>query len=197
VLVNGQPVPLIGPSGPLSSGSFVTLNATRYLAQGIGIPTGLGGTGTPLPDEVILDPNKLAIIRDHVTADNQAIADICGMANIPVLDVNSLLREFATTGRDVAGITYNSAFLTGGIFSYDGVHPTEMGYALVTNEWIRVINANGGSLPPLDLGPFAFRSDRRLAASSLAGGPPPGLPVEFSREAYQQLLAFFPRVDGR
>ncbi|HWW95780.1 MAG TPA: SGNH/GDSL hydrolase family protein, partial [Vicinamibacteria bacterium] len=127
VLINGQPVPLIGPNGPLSSGSFVTLNATQYLAQGIGIPTGLGGTGAPLPDEVILDPNKLAVIRDHVTADNQAIADICRLANIPVLDVNSLLREFATTGRDVAGITYTSAFLTGGIFSYDGVHPTEMG----------------------------------------------------------------------
>jgi lysophospholipase L1-like esterase len=197
VLVMGQPVPLIGPNGPLSSGSFVTLNASRYLAQGIGIPTGLGGTGAPLPDEVILDPNKLAIIRDHVSADNQAIADICGIANIPVLDVNSLLREFATTGRDVGGITYSSAFLTGGIFSYDGVHPTEMGYALVTNEWIRVINANGGSLPPLDLGPFAFRSDRRVAASSFAGSPPPGLPVELSREAYEQLLAFFPRVDGR
>src|SRR5258708_11743287 len=35
-----------------------------------------------------------------------SIADICRLANIPVLDVNSLLREFATTGRDVAGITY-------------------------------------------------------------------------------------------
>jgi lysophospholipase L1-like esterase len=198
VLVNGQPVPLIGPNGPLSSGSYVTLNATQYLAQGIGIPTGLGGTGAPLPDQVILDPNKLAIIRDHVTADNQAIADICRLANIPVLDVNSLLREFATTGRDVAGITYSSAYLTGGIFSYDGVHPTEMGYALVTNEWIRVINANGGSLPPLDLGPFAFRSGRRLAASSLGNGAPAWAPpFEFSREAYEQLRALFPRVDGR
>jgi lysophospholipase L1-like esterase len=196
VVINGQPVPLIGPNGPLSSGSFVTLNATQYLAQGIGIPTGLGGTGAPLPDEVILDPNKLAVIRDHVTADNQAIADICRLANIPVLDVNKLLREFATTGRDVAGITYSSAFLTGGIFSYDGVHPTEMGYALVTNEWINVINANGGSLPPLDLGPFAFRSGRRLAASSLGGGAP-AAPFEFSREAYEQLRALFPRVDGR
>jgi lysophospholipase L1-like esterase len=198
VLVNGQPVPLIGPNGPLSSGSFVTLNATQFLAQGIGIPAGLGGTGAPLPDEVILDPNKLAIIRDHVSADNQAITDICALANIPVLDVNSLLREFATTGRDVGGITYSSAFLTGGIFSYDGVHPTEMGYALVTNEWIRVINANGGSLPLLDLGPFAFRSGRSVGASSYMGGPPAaGLPFELSREAYQQLLAFFPRVDGR
>jgi lysophospholipase L1-like esterase len=196
VLVGGQPVPLIGPNGPLTSGTYVTLNATQYLAQGIGIPTGLGGTGAPLPDEVILDPNKLAVIRDHVTANNQAISDICRLAGIPVLDVNSLLREFATTGRNVGGITYTSAFLTGGIFSYDGVHPTEMGYALVTNEWIRLINANGGSLPPLDLGPFIFRSGRRVAAASYVGGPP-AAGFELSREAYQQLLAFFPRVDGR
>jgi long-chain fatty acid transport protein len=197
VLINGQPVPLIGPNGPVPPGSFVTLNATQYLAQGIGIPTGLGGTGAPLPDNVILDPTKVAIIRDHVNQDNQAIADICQLANIPVLDINSLLKEFATTGRDVGGIVYSSAFLTGGIFGYDGVHPTEMGYAIVANEWVRVINANGGSLSPVDLSSFVFSSPTAARVGVTASSQAPRPPIEFSRAASEQLLALFPRVDGR
>ncbi|HEU0092705.1 MAG TPA: SGNH/GDSL hydrolase family protein, partial [Vicinamibacteria bacterium] len=151
VLVGGARVPLIGPSGSLPSTALVTLAASTLLGQGIGIPTALGGTGAPLPDEVVLDPSEIAIIQDHVAANNQAIREICGAANIPVLDVNGLLRELATTGRHVGGITLNSAFLSGGVFSYDGIHPNDVGYALMANEFIRVINASGGSLTPVDL----------------------------------------------
>jgi hypothetical protein len=176
----------------------VTLNATQYLVQGIGIPAALGGTGAPLPDAVILDPTKVAIIRDHVNADNQAIADICSLASIPVVDINGVLKDFAANGRDVGGITYTSTYLTGGLFSYDAVHPTEMGYALITNEWIRVINANGGNLPVVDLEPFVFSAPGAGRVSAASRRPSPGNPgFEFTREAYEQLLAFFPRVDGR
>ena len=42
VLVNGQPVPLLGPNGPLPTGSYVLLTAASWLAQGYGIPA-LGG----------------------------------------------------------------------------------------------------------------------------------------------------------
>src|SRR5262249_46785952 len=77
VMVNGPNVPLLGPAGPLSPDTFVTLAAGALLAQGVGIPTALGGKGTPLPDEVILDPAEVSIIRQHVADDNQAIQDIC------------------------------------------------------------------------------------------------------------------------
>ena len=62
-----------------------------------------------------------------------------------MLDVNALHeRDLDASGRIVGGVTYTSSFLTGGIFSYDGVHPTDLGYAIIANEWIRLINANGG-----------------------------------------------------
>ena len=77
VLVGGNRVPLIGPSGPLPSTALVTLAASTLLAQGIGIPSALGGRGTALPDEVVLDPTEIATIQDHVDQDNQAIKDIC------------------------------------------------------------------------------------------------------------------------
>ena len=198
VLIGGARVPLIGPSGSLPSTALVTLAASTLLGQGIGIPTALGGTGAPLPDEVVLDPSEIAIIQDHVAANNQAIREICGAANIPVLDVNGLLRELATTGRHVGGITLNSAFLVGGVFSYDGIHPNDVGYALMANEFIGVINANGGSLPPVDLGAV-------LGVTGAAAGGAPArrpsssdwVPFEFSMDAYANLLEAFPRLDRR
>ncbi len=200
VLVGGARVPLIGPSGSLPSTALVTLAASTLLGQGIGIPTALGGTGAPLPDEVVLDPSEIAIIQDHVAANNQAIREICGAANIPVLDVNGLLRELATTGRHVGGITLNGAFLSGGVFSYDGIHPNDVGYALMANEFIRVINASGGSLPPVDLGAVlgvTGASAGGVSASAQRPSSSEGVPFEFSMDAYANLLEAFPRLDQR
>lgn len=198
VLVNGQRVPLLGPNGPLPPTAFVTLAASTLLAQGVGVPTAFGGTGTALPDEVILDPGEVAVIRDYVAVNNQAIRDICAAAQVPVLDVHGLLTDIAGPGRHVAGVILTAAFLSGGIFSYDGVHPTDLGYAVVANEWIRVINENGGSLPSVNLGPYlgALSPAAGVGAGSQAAGfARSAHEVEFTEEAYRRLLAVFPEVD--
>ena len=182
VQVNGASVPLIGPSGPLPSNTLVTLAAASLLAKGVGIPKELGGAGTPLPDEVLLDANERSVIREHVAADNQAIADVCAAARIPVVDLNAVLNELNARGREVGGIHLTSDFLTGGIFSYDGIHLTDLGYAIVANEWIDVINErSGGSLPLVDLSPF-------LSASAATRQP---ARVEFSQEAWDNLREIF------
>ena len=178
----------------------MTLAASSLLAQGIGIPAAVGGTGTPLPDEVVLDPSEIAIIQDHVNADNQSIRDICGAANIPVLDIHALLTELATTGRKVGGVTLTSAFLSGGVFSYDGVHPNDIGYALVANEFIRVINASGGSLPPVDLAAVlgvTSAASGAVGADAVRASSSEWVPFEFSAEAYLDLLKAFPRLDEK
>jgi lysophospholipase L1-like esterase len=207
VLVDGQPVPLVGPNGPLPPGSYVTLGASSFLAKGIGIPAGLGGTGVPLPDNVVLDPTEVATIRDRVAMNNLAIADICAAAKIPVLDVNAILREISNQGRDLGGVNLSSAFLTGGVFSYDGVHLTDLGYAIVANEWIALINKRGGTLPLVNLAPYfglassgeggrvmAAAGRREVVASGAAALAPR---FEFSEEAYRSLVALFPRLDRR
>ena len=193
IKVNGQPVPLIGPSGPLPSTAYVLLPAGQLLARGEGIPTALGGRGTPLPDEVILDPTETTLIRDRVAAINQMIRDVCSGASVPVVDAFALLNEFATTGRDIGGVHLSSAFLTGGVFGYDGFHLTDLAQAILANEWIRVINANGGNggqdIPELDLAPFMGLGARSAEA------PTPASAFEFSREAYEALLAVYPEVN--
>jgi lysophospholipase L1-like esterase len=200
VLIAGSRVPLLGPEGALPSNSLVTLAASSLLAQGIGIPAVVGGTGTPLPDEVVLNPSEIAIIQDHVNVNNKSISDICGAANIPVLDVQSILTELSTTGIHVGGITLTSSFLSGGAFSYDGVHPNDIGYAVLANEFIRVINASGGSLPAVDLGPVlgvTSASAGTVRADALRASTREWVPFEFSMEAYADLLKAFPRLDEK
>jgi lysophospholipase L1-like esterase len=195
ILANGQPVPLLGPTGPLPTGSLVTLPASALLSQGIGIPAALGGTGLPLPDDVVLDPAEVMAIRDRVNAFNQVIRDVCQQAAVPVLDIHALLDELTTRGREVGGVTLTTALLTGGIFGYDGIHPTELGYALMANEWIAVINANGGRLPLVDLAPFLGLAAQ--AASTRAPAAHPPAPPAFDLWAYAGLLRAFPRLDER
>ncbi|MBN2368940.1 MAG: hypothetical protein JXO72_00465 [Vicinamibacteria bacterium] len=190
MLVNDERVPLIGPTGtPLPSNAFVTLAATRLLANGDGIPSAAGGRGTPLPDEVVLDPNETAIIRERIAENNRAIAQACDAESVPLVDLHAFSREISTTGRVVGGVQMTNAFLTGGVYSYDGIHPTELGYALIANEWIRALNARGASLPLVDLSPWMGRQDQSpgfLAASRAAY-----VPFVFSEEAYRRLLAIF------
>ena len=93
VLVGGNPVALLGPNGPLPPGALVTLGASSLLAQGVGIPTSVGGNGQPLPGEVILDQNEVAVIQERVRVNNQAIRDIASANGATVLDLNAIFTE--------------------------------------------------------------------------------------------------------
>ena len=199
VMVNGQTVALLGPNGPLPANSLVTLAASPLLLKGDGIPTALGGTGRGLPDEVILDLNEVAVIRERVAQYNQAIATICQGAGIPVLDVNAFLTDLAVNGRMIGGVSLTGAYLSGGLFGYDGIHPTDLGYALIANEWIHLINARGGQLEEVNLGPYLGVTTTPAGASSargvVAGGRAPW--TAFTAEAYDALRAVFPSALGR
>jgi hypothetical protein len=154
---NGQPIPILGPNGPLQAGDFVLLTATSLLAQGIGIPAALGGTGQPLPDTAVLSAAEVATIKSHVDAYNAVIAAAATANGAALVDSNAILKSLAANGLEVGGISYSSKFLTGGIFGYDGVHPTAFGYAYIANQFIASINAAfGGEIPPVNLYPYVF-----------------------------------------
>jgi lysophospholipase L1-like esterase len=154
LVVNGQQVPLLGPDGPLPPGTLVTLAAGSLIAQGHGIPTSVGGRGTPLPDEVILDAAEISFLQDRVNADNQAIAEILQAASVPLVDLNAFYRSLLSSGYVVGGVQLTNSFLRGGYISLDGVNPTDLGYAVLANEFIRALNLAGAGLEPVNLGPF-------------------------------------------
>jgi phospholipase/lecithinase/hemolysin len=155
---NGQPIPLIGPNGPLQAGDFVLLTATSLLAQGIGVPSIVpGGTGQPLPDTAVLSAAEVAVIKTHVDAYNAVIAAAAATNGAALVNANATLKDLAANGLEVGGISYSSKFLTGGVFGYDGVHPTAFGYAYIANQFIASINTSyGASIPPVNLYPYVF-----------------------------------------
>ena len=157
VLINGQPVPLIGPNGLLTPNDRVLLGARAELAQGKGIPVALGGTGQPLSDGSVLSAAEISTLNARVAAYNNIIRSEATRVNAAFVDINSVFREVATTGINVGGITFTENFLTGGIFSYDGVHPNAFGYAYVANLFIEQINDQfDGEIPLVNLAPFMF-----------------------------------------
>jgi lysophospholipase L1-like esterase len=162
---NGQHIPLIGEAGPLTEQDRLTLLASSLLAQGIGIPVAAGGTGQPLPEGsvdatglhagVILRAGEIDAIKQHIADFNAVIDGVAAQFDAKVVDFHSFFNELASHGMMFGGITLTPAFLTGGIFSYDGVHPQALGYAVVAREWIQAINAGlGAKLPDIDLRPF-------------------------------------------
>ncbi len=156
-LPSGQKVPLIGPNGLLTANDHVLLSAQAELAAGKGIPAALGGSGLPLSDASVLDAGEIATITARVAAYNNIIRTVASEKNAALVDVNAQFNAVAQHGLPVGGLTYTSSFLTGGLFSYDGVHPTAFGYAYLANLFIQAINAQyGGHIPLVNLYPFVF-----------------------------------------
>jgi lysophospholipase L1-like esterase len=169
VIINGQPVPLIGPNGPLQAGDFVLLTATNELSQGRGIPAALGGSGQPLSDSSVLSASEAATIRARVNAFNTIIRTVANEKGAAFVDVNATLTDLAAHGLNVGGVTYSSAFLTGGVFSYDGVHPTAFGYAFVANLFIDAINDKfNDDIPLVDLFPFVFGTSTGASTAAVS-----------------------------
>ncbi len=193
VLIGGQPVPLIGPSGPLAGNDRVLLTASPLLAQGIGIPALIpGGTGQPLPDSAVLSAGEVATIRERTGQFNAVIRSAAAGAGAAVVPIDDIFDDIVARGFPVGGgLTYTTDFLTGGIFSYDGVHPSPFGYAMVANAFIDAINATyGAAIPAVDLFPFVFGPDGSAGATipDLTGAGSLSSAI-FSTEAGQNLLA--------
>jgi len=143
VLIGGFPVPLIGPDGPLDLGDKVLLTAGSLLARGDGIPVELGGNGNPLPDTVVLNAVELAAINERTDEINDVIATVAAEQGAALVDINAAFERLRTRGLNVGGALYTTELL-GGLFSFDGVHASPFGYAVVTNEFIRAINRTFG-----------------------------------------------------
>jgi lysophospholipase L1-like esterase len=191
VLVNGNPVPLIGPDGPLVAGDFVLLTATTELAQGRGIPVALGGSGQPLSDAAVLNSFEAGVIRDRIAQYNTVIQTVATAKGAALIDANAAFAQIGQSGINVGGISYTAAFLTGGIFSYDGVHPTAFGYGVVANLFIDAINAKfGNEIDHVNLLPLMFGSSPAGLSAGLADKAAlvSGAPFLFTADATKNLF---------
>ncbi|MFN2384524.1 MAG: hypothetical protein ABR559_09760 [Gemmatimonadota bacterium] len=144
------PAPLLGPTGPLAAGELVTLEALPLLATGVGVPAELGGTGTPLPDRVVLNNAEIQISRAAVAGYNAAILALAAEHDLAVVDIHGLVIELDTTGIVSDGVLLTADYLTGQAFSLDGLHFTAKGNGLVVNRLLEALARRYGSTyPPL------------------------------------------------
>lgn len=202
VLVNGQPVRLIGPNGQLRPGQdLVTLRAAALLAAGIGIPTALGGTGLALPDSVVLLQAEVNQIETAIDNYNQTIATAAALRGLTLVDIDAATAAALAAGGIVNanGQPLSIAFLGGGaaapFFGLDGIHPTPKGYGHFANLFITAINARyGAAIPLVDvstlptlIGPAPAGGDRvaslpEVAAAGAAPSRNVGPPVIWPAE---------------
>ena len=150
------------------------------LVQGM-IAEGLQPSGQPIPGTFTLTTGESTTIQAAVTGYNQAIGAISASTtpNIPVIPMNSILNVLNTSGYD----GYSGKFVffdpANTAFSLDGVHPNNGGYAIIANEFIKVMN----QFPDIQI-PLLNTTDYK---GQYTGMQPRGI----TRKAAEQAKAFF------
>jgi hypothetical protein len=104
---------------------------------------------TPVDNQYVLDANEVALTRDYVQSYNNTIKTQAAARGLAVFDAYTYLNNVQLNGLEVDGISLSSAYITGGLFSLDGVHLTPRGYAIIANEFIKAINTTYNANVPL------------------------------------------------
>ena len=105
------------------------------------------GSMKPIPDQYVLTGTELTAINNAITAYNNKLKSVADAKGLAYVDVNAFMAN-AKTGIMYNGVAMNTQFVTGGIFSLDGIHLTPLGNALLANEFIKSINNKFGSTLP-------------------------------------------------
>ncbi|MEJ2582315.1 MAG: hypothetical protein P8127_11900 [Acidobacteriota bacterium] len=139
---------------------------------------------------MVLRAAEVEAIDAQIDGLNTVIEETAAAFGYPVFDVNGLFADI-TSGETVqmfGATTLSADFLTGGIFSYDGLHPQRIGYALLADELIRFLNTEfGNQIPRVDMGSVLFEGDWQSTGVS----PRKVKEVVMSKEAFKTLNDLF------
>ena len=94
----------------------------------------------PLPNSAVLDAAEVTAVAARTNELNTVIYSNALRKNLAHWDANTFFTTITKGGLVINGVSNTTAFITGNLFSLDGVHPTPRGYAVVANEMIKVIN---------------------------------------------------------
>lgn len=139
-----------------TANDLLVLTASSYIGTAEpGYPAGLNARGVvvPLPDQYVLIPSEQNTIKTATTEFNNSIKAIAASKDIPVVDMNAVMKKLSTEGIVYGGIKYNANYFSTAtvgvvLFSLDGVHPNARGYAFVANEVMNVIEQHYGTKLP-------------------------------------------------
>lgn len=123
-----------------SEGDFYT-DSNTPIPNDVNIiaPFGLSSEN-PIPNEFILDPGEQIIIENVTSSFNATISNNAEKYGFYLVDINAFFNQIATNGFWTDGIFFTTEYIFGGLFSLDGIHPTNQGYGIIANKFIEVIN---------------------------------------------------------
>ncbi len=117
-------------------------------AQPFPIGVGYGPTlaqSNPLPSQYVLDADEATAVLTRTNDLNNVIRNEATSRGLALFDANVYFQGVAANGVATNAVNNTTSFITGNLFSLDGVHPTARGYALIANEFIRAINTRYGA----------------------------------------------------
>ena len=144
---------LLGRVGGQGAGKWYQDNGYPGLPPGIDttMPFGFHPLN-PWPDALVLDADEQATVASAVGAYNTTISTLAASHGALVVDFKTFLDGVRRNGYFTGGQEFTVAYVSGGIFSLDGVHPSSRGYAIIANQFIKVMNEQlGTGIPFVDV----------------------------------------------
>ena len=142
----GAPLAAIGPALGIAAGDFVVPDAFPHIGAIL-----TGGEAGPLAANLVLDASEVVTIRTAVGNYNAFIAGQALAYGAALVDIHVLTDDLHANGLVVGGQRLTLDYL-GGLFSLDGIHPTNTGYGLFANQFIRSLNMQfGAGIPAVSL----------------------------------------------
>ena len=152
---------IFGKARQATARDLVVLPASSAAGGGIGatvasVPASINKNGIsyPMADKWVLIPSERTAVANATTAYNNAIVSIAATNNIAVADMNMIMNQLVSGLRVEDGTIYTANYFSSAtaskvLFSLDGVHPNARGYAVISNEIIKVINSYYNANIPL------------------------------------------------
>jgi lysophospholipase L1-like esterase len=168
-------------------------------------PTGLaevpliltGKQAPPITDSGFLSAAEVVQVQQMVLSYNQVIQQQASAVGATLVDIHSVFAQAATSGLTVNGYTATFAYL-GGLFSLDGIHPTNTGYGVLANAFIDTMNANlKTTIPDVDLAAVAAKDPLWTPNLLAAFGAQPSIKHHISVAAGQSVAWMWPKYGGK
>jgi hypothetical protein len=142
-----------------TSADLLVLPSSSFIGtlQG-GNPAAINGVTVPLEDKWVLSKDEAAEVKTATDAYNASIKTLAETKGLAFVDANAIMSQVYNGGIRYGNLHMSAAFVTGGAFSMDGVHPSARGYALIANKFMEAINAKYGStFKPVDLANYQIQ----------------------------------------
>lgn len=125
---------------------LVVLTARTFIGTLVGgNPAAINGVSVPLADNWVLSKDEVAEVKTAVDAYNVSIKALADAKGLAFVDANAIMTQLFNGGIRFGNYHLTAAYVTGGAFSLDGVHPSARGYAHIANEFLKAVNVEYGS----------------------------------------------------